>query len=376
MVTLKCLETIMKISIGSKIIEGPWGGGNLFVKNLSEYLIKNNHEVIYDLSEPDIDLILLTDPRSRKESSSSFNHIEINRYKDYVNSDVKVVQRINECDERKGTENINDFYLEASNSADQVVFVSSWMENIYLNLGMDKNKTSVILSGSNSKIFNETNSSYLNNEEKIKLFTHHWSSHRNKGFDIYEYINNLLFTEKWKNKLEFTYVGNVLPEYKLDNTNILKPLAGIELANEIKKHHIYVTASINEPSGNHHIEAAQCGLPILYKDSGGIPEYCNGFGVKFDNNFEEKLEEIINNYDDIKKVMINYPFNAKKMCDEYLMLFNSLIEPIDSNSKNSNYSFSGKFFIFKNKFFKIFRDQIYLSLKNKLANYYRKLLKS
>ena len=72
----------MKISIGSKIIEGPWGGGNLFVKNLSEYLIKNNHEVIYDLSEPDIDLILLTDPRSRKESSSSFNHIEINRYKD------------------------------------------------------------------------------------------------------------------------------------------------------------------------------------------------------------------------------------------------------------------------------------------------------
>ena len=131
----------MKISIGSKIIEGPWGGGNLFVKNLSEYLIKNNHEVIYDLSEPDIDLILLTDPRSRKESSSSFNHIEINRYKDYVNGGVKVVQRINECDERKGTENINTFYLEASNSADKVVFVSSWMESIYLNLGMDKNKT-------------------------------------------------------------------------------------------------------------------------------------------------------------------------------------------------------------------------------------------
>lgn len=366
----------MKISIGSKIIEGPWGGGNLFVKNLSEYLIKNNHEVIYDLSEPDIDLILLTDPRNRKESSSSFNHLEINRYKDYVNNGVKVVQRINECDERKGTENINTFYLEASNSADQVVFVSSWMESIYLNLGMDKNKTSVILSGSNSAIFNETNASYLNKSEKIKLFTHHWSSHRNKGFDVYEYINSLLSTDKWKNRLEFTYVGNVLPEYKLDNTNVLKPLAGIELATEIKKHHIYVTASINEPSGNHHIEAAQCGLPILYKDSGGIPEYCTGFGVKFDNNFEEKLEEIVNNYDDIKKVMINYPFNADKMCEEYLMLFNSLVETVDSKSKNSNYSLSGKFFIFKNKFLKIFRHQIYLSMKNKLANYYRKLLKS
>ena len=66
----------MKVSIGSKIVEGPWGGGNLFVKNLSNYLLDLGHKVIYDLSEPDIDLILLTDPRSRRESSSTFNHIK------------------------------------------------------------------------------------------------------------------------------------------------------------------------------------------------------------------------------------------------------------------------------------------------------------
>ena len=58
----------MKVSIGSKIVNGPWGGGNLFVKNLSNFLINNGHNVIYDLSDKDIDLILLTDPRSRKES--------------------------------------------------------------------------------------------------------------------------------------------------------------------------------------------------------------------------------------------------------------------------------------------------------------------
>ena len=67
----------MKVSIGSKIVDGPWGGGNLFVKNLSSYLKNLGHTVIYDLSESDIDLILLTDPRSRRESSSTFNHNEI-----------------------------------------------------------------------------------------------------------------------------------------------------------------------------------------------------------------------------------------------------------------------------------------------------------
>ena len=55
----------MKVSIGSKIVRGPWGGGNLFAINLSNFLLKNGHEVRYDLTEPDIDLILLTDPRSR-----------------------------------------------------------------------------------------------------------------------------------------------------------------------------------------------------------------------------------------------------------------------------------------------------------------------
>ena len=55
----------------------------------------------------------------------------------------------------------------------------------------------------------------------------------------------------------------------------------MELADELKKHHIYVTASVNEPSGNHHIEAAQCGLPILYLDSGGIPNIAKAMAFLF-----------------------------------------------------------------------------------------------
>ena len=48
-------------------------------------------------------------------------------------------------------------------------------------------------------------------------------------------------------------------------------MSGHELADTIKGNHLYLTASINEPSGNHHIEALQCGLPILYLESGAPP---------------------------------------------------------------------------------------------------------
>lgn len=364
----------MKVSIGSRVVEGPWGGGNLFVKNLTNYLITAGHKVIYDLSEPDIDLIILTDPRSRKESTSTYNHDEIKQYKKYVKDDTVVVQRINECDERKGTSNINDFYLKASNVADHVIFVSSWLQDIYLNLGMSPNKTSVILSGSDEKIFNPEGSARASSEKKVKLLTHHWSSNRNKGFDTYELINELIDTPKWKEKLEFTYIGNTDKDYKLHNTKLIEPLAGKELSSEIKNHHIYVTASINEPSGNHHIEAAQCGLPILYIESGGIPEYCNGFGLGFTDDFEEKLEKIINEYDSYKLNMKNYPFNSDIMCKEYLNLFYVLLNSKDSSKVNKNY-ISKSFYLTKQKIVKTFRDQLYFKTKHLVSNILRGLIK-
>jgi len=204
--------------------------------------------------------------------------------------------------------------------------------------------------------------------------THHWSNHRNKGFDDYKKINDMLSKNEWKNLIEFSYIGNFNDDYKLNNINILPPLAGESLANEIKKYHVYLTASINEPSGNHHIEAAQCGLPILYKNSGGIPEYCEGFGISFDDDLEDKIKMVLTNYDKLKNNMNNYSLNSDIMCNEFFTLFEKLLE---NKNKNQTYkpSLKGKYFIFKNKFLKIIRDDFYLHFKNKLIKFYKRNLK-
>ena len=90
----------MKISIGTNIKDGPWGGGNLFAINLRNYLIKQGHNVVHNLKDEDIDIILITEPRKTSESSA-FTHIEVLDYLSYVKSDTLVVHRFNECDERK-----------------------------------------------------------------------------------------------------------------------------------------------------------------------------------------------------------------------------------------------------------------------------------
>ena len=63
---------------------------------------------------------------------------EIEFYKKYINKNCKVVHRINECDERKNTSGLNEYYLKANNVADYTVFVSEWIQNLYIDFGFSK----------------------------------------------------------------------------------------------------------------------------------------------------------------------------------------------------------------------------------------------
>jgi hypothetical protein len=99
---------------------------------------------------------------------------------------------------------------------------------------------------------------------------------------------------------------------------------------KIKEHHGYLTASINEPGGNHQNEGAACGLPLLYRNSGCLPEYCEGYGVMFDEyNFKNKLFDFYNTYSDYVNKMSNFPNTAEEMVSNYLKYFELLLEKRD-----------------------------------------------
>tara|TARA_X000000368_G_scaffold415823_1_gene408361 strand:- start:52 stop:1161 length:1110 start_codon:yes stop_codon:yes gene_type:complete len=311
----------MKIAIGSKILNKAWGGGNLFVKNLSKHLINNGHEVIFDLFDNDIDVILFTDPRFSSENST-FNHKDIKYFQKLVNPNVKVVHRVNECDQRKDTFGVNEYYLLANKVADHTVFVSKWLQTIYINEGFESSESSVIMSGSDNKIFNNKNYKEWKKGDKFKLITHHWGNNKNKGFALYSQLDNLLDNKFWKDKISFEFIGNTNPEYEFKNTKITSPLYEESLAQALKECNAYITASINEPSGNHHIESSQCGLPLLYIKSGGIPEFAEDHGLEYNlQNLEEKLLDLMDNYSYYFDLMKSYPFNSEIMSKDYEDLF-------------------------------------------------------
>jgi hypothetical protein len=315
----------MKISIGSRLIDGPWGGGNQFALSLSEYLKDKGWEVVSDLLDHDIDIILMTEPRITS-ASGLYNQRQISKYV-FRHPDTLVVHRINECDERKNTVHVNRYLKRANRAADHTVFISGFLKDLFAGKGFIKgNPSSVILNGANSRIFNSRKTARWDGCSALRLVTHHWGCDPNKGFDIYCMLDEI--ESIGGIPIEFTYIGRVPSRSCFKNTRVIPPRSGRDLSEELKKNHIYVTGSINEPAGMHHIEGAMCGLPLIFRNSGALPEYCRGFGVMFEgpDDFLEKMRQLISGYDTYFKALGSYPHNSEKMCSEYMGLFESLLE--------------------------------------------------
>ena len=307
----------MKISLGMKLQSGPWGGGNQFGVSFAQYLREQGIEVSFDLKDPNLDIILFT----ASLASAAYTDRDIIRYLTFKNRRALAIYRINECDERKGTTGVNQRIMQANQCADHTVFISGWLRDLYFQQGLRPEYFDVLPNGANAEIFNSNGYKKWIGDGKLKLVTHHWGANLLKGFDIYERLDKMLGEVEWRDIIEFTFIGNVPQGFKFANSRHLLPQSGRELADSIRKNHIYLTASQNEPAGMHHIEGAMCGLPLLYRESGALPEYCNGFGVSFtEHNFEQKLREMINTYDHWAGKMKEYPYTSDYMSEQYYQL--------------------------------------------------------
>lgn len=316
----------MKVAIGHKLQPGPYGGGNAFVRNLSNALAEGGRRVTFDLEEDDLDIVLLTDPR-RRSPNVSFGAAAILRYLARRNPRAVVVHRINECDERKGTHGMNRRLRIANYCADHTVIVGSWLKGLHLfHMPPTEEGVSVILNGGDTGVFHRRGYRRWDGQEPMRLVTHHWGYHWMKGFDVYAGIDAMLDDPIWAERIAFTYIGNLPSGFTFRNARYVAPLSGPALADELRHHHVYLTASLNEPGGNHQVEGGLCGLPLIYRNSGCLPEYCDGFGIMFNGaEVAPAIEAMLLNYPGYAECMAGFPHTASRTTAAYIALFERLL---------------------------------------------------
>ena len=313
----------MKVAFNRIRRSGPWGGGSQFLTMLADSLIGRGHHVIHKL-ESDVDAIVMFDPRYE---DGGFDVDDIRKFK-YFHGDVKVLHRINDSDIPRNTTFLDNLNIGANVAvADETVFISKWLHGYYVGKGFPTDRPRhVITNGCDERIFYPKAASDLS--EPTRLVTHHWSDNYMKGFDLYIHIDQLL---ERRRDVEFTYIGRYCKTYSPKNTKLIQPLYGVALADEIRKHDVYVTAARYEACGMHHIEGAACGLPVVYhEDGGGAAELCGRYGVpiKDPGEFEAALQRVLNDYGSLRAAAIGADdLKATNMCNEYVSILERMTKP-------------------------------------------------
>lgn len=159
--------------------------------------------------------------------------------------------------------------------ADVTILQSQFSMTKHLDLGFDVVSPVVISNATDPEIFHPHGREQFNVGRKTRLISVSWSDNLNKGAPIYRWLDEHL---DW-GRYEYTFVGRSPVSFQ--NIHTVSPLTSEALAQELRQHDVFITASQNDPCSNSLIEALACGLPALYLDSGGHPEIVKEAGFAF-----------------------------------------------------------------------------------------------
>ncbi|MFA7209284.1 MAG: glycosyltransferase [Parcubacteria group bacterium] len=295
-----------KIHILLEFREGPWGGGNQFLKALRKELVKIG---AYEDDPSKADVILF---------NSHHNIQKLLKLK-FTHPQKKFIHRIDGPTFLIRNKDlwIDKLIFKLSESiADLSIFQSNWSFKKCEELGFKNKPNSIIYNAPDGSIFNSAGKTPFKNSGKIRLIATSWSGNPNKGFDIYKYLDEHLDFKKY----EFIFIGNSPINFK--NASHIKPLPSNELADELKKSDIYITASKNDPCSNSLIEALSCGLPAIVLNDGGHPELIQSGGEVFTTKEDiiAKIEIVSDNYTTYKNNIP--PYKIQDIAQEYMEAIN------------------------------------------------------
>lgn len=277
------------ISVYYRFKPPPYGGGNQFLLALTDAFKKYRYRVEHRSV-------------SSQTRACLFNshHFEPQVLQKIKQPKCKMVHRVDgPIDLIRHNKQMLDSWIAKQNDilADATIFQSVYSYDQHVSMGLSFKNPSIIMNAPNPQIFNSIDKYPFNLDRKIKLISTSWSDNMRKGFHVYEWLDqNLDWTQ-----FEYTFIGN--SPITFSNIKTLPPVPSEELADILRQQDIYITASELDPCSNALIEALHCGLPAIYKKSGGHPEIVGSAGFGFDSADEiiDLLYQLVDRYEEAQK---------------------------------------------------------------------------
>ncbi|MBI5164725.1 MAG: glycosyltransferase family 4 protein [Magnetospirillum sp.] len=292
-----------------KFVPPPWGGGNQFMMALRAALKRMGFPVIENRISKRVDGYLINAYNFDLAAAAGLN-CERER--------VAVVHRLNGPIRRyrpTGAD-LDDVCLDVNRrlaTASVMQSVYTWQG--YHDIGFQFADPVVIPNACDPQtFFSDPARRPFEGGRKLRLICTSWSANPLKGGPTYQWMDRNLDWERYS----FTFVGRV--EQTFANIRVVPPLPPAALADLLRQHDVFVTASRFDPCSNALIEAQTCGLPALYLDSGGHPELVGAGGLSFavDEDIPDRLAAVAADWPRLAAQVA--PPNLQQVVERYLAL--------------------------------------------------------
>lgn len=286
-------HTQITIGLWHTFFEPPYGGGNQFMLALRKALLKKGVTIRENQLDEQIDAYILNSI-----------HFDVDRFLDFSTKHrLTVIHRIDgPIHLIRGFDREKDELCYRLNEqfATATVIQSAWTFQRIVEMGYQPVNPVIIHNAVDSDIFHARGRIPFDRKRKIRLISTSWSNNPRKGGPLYKWLEEHL---DW-NRFEYTFVGNVSESFR--QARHIPPVSSEELANLLRQHDIYLTASRNDPCSNALIEALACGLPALYLHDGGHPELVGTGGLPFhdEGDIFLQLEKLVDNYEIFQRLIV------------------------------------------------------------------------
>jgi glycosyltransferase involved in cell wall biosynthesis len=196
--------------------------------------------------------------------------------------------------------------------AQATIAISHATVEMYRSIGIELVDPRVVYNAVDPSIFHPRGRELFDRSRKTRLVAVSWSDNPRKGGPTYRWLESALDWDRYT----FTYVGNTQEAF--ERIAVVPPMPSHELAELLRSHDVFVTATENDAYSNALVEALSCGLPAVYLDSGGSREAVKEAGLGFADRDElpALLDRIREDYE-AYQAAISLPSLAE-LVDEYL----------------------------------------------------------
>ena len=270
----------------------PSGGGHQFVRALTGELARRGLEVEENRISG----------RTPRCLFNSFN-FDLGRLRRFVRDDVRMVHRVDgPIGTYRGFDDGTDGRIAAMNAelAHATVLQSRFSLDAHRKLGIALVEPVVIRNAPDPAIFHPPAEREPLGDRPVRVAAVSWSDNRRKGLDAL----GALGASVDRQRVELTFVGRASEQ--LEGWRLVAPLASQELAELLRGQDCYVAASVDDPCSNALLEALACGLPALFRRSGGHPELVGEAGVGFDGpeDAPQALERLAAQLDERREAIV------------------------------------------------------------------------